>query len=189
MRFERISTCPGAALPVRATKGSAGYDFECAEDVIVPAHSIKLIPTGIKCYIDEGYYLQLALRSSTPKKKGLMLANGIGIIDSDYYNNPDNEGHIMFQVYNFTDSDVLISCGERIGQGVFIKYGKPDHDVATAMREGGFGSTTDLSVEQQDQVVKGFAEGLDRAFGFKRNDGPFSSMLGKNIPGGDCLND
>ena len=190
MRFEQISTCPGAALPVRATKGSAGYDFECAEDVTVPAHSIKLIPTGIKCQIDEGYYLQLALRSSTPKKKGLMLANGIGIIDSDYYNNPDNEGHIMFQVYNFTDSDVLIPCGERIGQGVFIQYGKTDHDVATGLREGGFGSTSGLSNAQHEQMNQGFAIGLDRAFGFKDGKGPFASMFDSSFPpGGDCLND
>ena len=141
MRFERISSYPNAALPQRATKGAAGYDFECVEDIQVQPHSISLIPTGIKCQIDDGYYLQLALRSSAPKKKGLMLANSIGIIDSDYYNNPDNEGHIMFQVYNFTDKPVLIKAGERIGQGVFIKYAITDDDFADNIRQGGFGST------------------------------------------------
>ena len=141
MKFERLSTCPNAVLPYRSTAGSAGYDFECAEDVVVPPYSIKLIPTGIKAQIDQGYYLQLALRSSTPKKKGLMLANSIGIIDADYYNNPDNEGHIMFQVYNFTDKEVLIPIGERIGQGVFLKYYITDDDNASGERLGGFGST------------------------------------------------
>lgn len=78
MRFERISTYPNVNLPVRATTGAAGYDFECACKTEIPPHSIALIPTGIKAQINDGYYLQLALRSSTPKKKGLMLANSIG---------------------------------------------------------------------------------------------------------------
>ena len=141
MKFEPISLYPNATLPKRSTKGAAGYDFECVVDTICPAHKITLIPTGIKAQIDSGYYLQLAVRSSTPKKKGLILANGIGIIDEDYYNNPDNEGHIMFQVYNITDNDVVISAGERIGQGVFIKYCITDDDMAEGLRTGGFGST------------------------------------------------
>ena len=141
MKFEAITAYPNATLPKRSTRGSAGYDFECVVDTICPAHKITLIPTGIKAQIDSGYYLQLAVRSSTPKKKGLILANGIGIIDEDYYNNPDNEGHIMFQVYNITDDDVVISAGERIGQGVFIKYVITDNDMAEGLRTGGFGST------------------------------------------------
>ena len=145
MKFEQISKYPAATLPRRATSGSAGYDFECVEDTIIPPHSIRLIPTGIKCEIDYGFYLQLALRSSTPMKKGLMLANGIGIIDADYYNNESNEGHIMFQVYNFTDKDVVIEAGERIGQGVFLPFAITDEDAeigtTNAIRTGGFGST------------------------------------------------
>ena len=154
MKFERISTYPNVNLPVRATTGAAGYDFECAENTTIHPHAIVLIPTGIKCQIDDGYYLQLALRSSTPKKKGLMLANGIGIIDSDYYNNPDNEGHIMFQVYNFTDTTVDILKGERIGQGMFMKYFKTDDDVASGIRTGGFGSTSDdnLTKAQENNI-------------------------------------
>lgn len=142
MRFERLSICPDAVLPTRSTAGSAGYDFECYADTLIPPYQIWLIPTGIKCQIDDGYYLQLALRSSTPRKKHLMLANGIGIIDSDYYNNPENEGHIMFQVINFTDKEVMINKGERIGQGIFIKYETTDDDAATGERIGGFGSTS-----------------------------------------------
>ena len=141
MKFERVSKYPEATIPYRSTAGSAGYDFECAEYTIIPPRKIVLIPTGIKAQIDDGYYLQLALRSSTPKKKGLMLANSIGIIDQDYYNNPDNEGHIMFQVYNFTDYSVMIDVGERIGQGVFLKYYTTDNDTASGERKGGFGST------------------------------------------------
>lgn len=141
MKFETITAYPNANLPKRATKGAAGYDFECAIDTICPAHMITLIPTGIKAQIDNGYYLQLAVRSSTPKKKGLILANGVGIVDEDYYNNPDNEGHIMFQVYNITDHDVTIPAGERIGQGVFIRYAITDGDMVDNIRTGGFGST------------------------------------------------
>ena len=80
-------------------------------------------------------------RLAEPKKKGLILANSIGIIDEDYYNNPDNEGHIMFQVYNYTDTDVTIMRDERIGQGVFLKYAVTDDDIAEGDRLGGFGST------------------------------------------------
>lgn len=79
MKFERISTAPDAILPMRATSGAAGYDFCTYRQTTIPPHTVALISTGIKCQIDDGYYLQLALRSSTPKKKGLMLANSIGI--------------------------------------------------------------------------------------------------------------
>ncbi len=151
MHFEKITSFPNVNLPKRATAEAAGYDFECAENTTIHPHAIVLIPTGIKCQIDDGYYLQLALRSSTPKKKGLMLANGIGIIDSDYYNNPDNEGHIMFQVYNFTDTTVNIPKGERIGQGVFMKYFKTDDDVADGIRIGGFGSTSEENITKKQQ--------------------------------------
>ena len=141
VRFEKVAGYEDVNLPKRATKGAAGYDFECARNLICKAHQITLIPTGIKAQIDNGYYLQLAVRSSTPKKKGLILANGIGIVDEDYYNNPDNEGHIMFQVYNYTDTDVTIMRDERIGQGVFLKYAVTDDDIAEGDRLGGFGST------------------------------------------------
>ena len=141
MKFERISKYPNAVIPYRATEHSAGYDFVAAEGVYVRPHSISLISTGIKCQLEPEYYLQLALRSSTPKKKGLMLANGIGIIDADYYNNSDNEGHIMFQVYNFTDDTVEIEAGERIGQGTILRYYITENDNATGTRCGGFGST------------------------------------------------
>lgn len=141
MKFERIFSYPDVNLPKRATKGAAGYDFECATEIICPAHSITLIPTGIKAQIDDGYYLQLAVRSSTPKKKGLILANGIGIIDEDYYNNPDNEGHIFIKIQNEGNEPLNIDKGDRFAQGIFTKYLVTDDDASTGDRTGGFGST------------------------------------------------
>ena len=144
-------------LPVRKTNAAAGYDFEAAESLIVPsiwkvlaekvfigeATGLKatLIPTGIKSYMLDDEYLQLSIRSGTALKTGLILANGVGIVDSDYYNNPDNEGHIMFPVHNLGFKDKLIKKGERIGQGLFLKYLKIDDDISDGTRTGGFGST------------------------------------------------
>jgi len=132
-------------LPVRKTKNSAGYDFEAAEDIVVPKFEpgIKptLIPTGIKAYMEEDEVLYLFNRSSNPKKKGLILANSVGVVDADYYGNPDNDGNIMFAFYNIKDEDVEIKKGEAIGQGVFQKYLTVDNDEASGERTGGFGST------------------------------------------------
>lgn len=133
-------------LPVRKTKYSAGYDFEAAETVIIPSFTpgVKpvLVKTGIKSYFGEDEVLILANRSSNPMKKGLVLANSIGVIDADYYGNEDNDGHIMFAFYNFSDSDVQISKGDTIGQGIFYNFLKADIDSASGTRVGGFGSTT-----------------------------------------------
>lgn len=153
-------------LPKRATKTSAGYDFEAAEDVILPSiwktgvltvlneclfnktqeegiGKIKptLVPTGIKAYMGDDEYLQLCNRSSNAFKRGIFLANGVGIVDSDYYNNEDNEGHIQFLFINFGLKDQLIKKGERIGQGIFLPFLKADQDGATKERSGGFGSS------------------------------------------------
>ena len=133
-------------LPVRKTKFSAGYDIECAEDTLIPAKNNVpvFIPTGIKAYMDDDEVLFLYNRSSNPKKKGLVLANSVGVIDKDYYNNEDNEGHIMFAFYNIKDEDIIIKKGEAIGQGVFSKYLISDDDKASGNRIGGFGSTDRL---------------------------------------------
>ena len=132
-------------LPVRKTKNSAGYDIEAAEDTLVPKFTpgVKptLIPTGVKAYMQEDEVLYLYNRSSNPKKKGLVLANSVGVIDADYYGNPDNDGNIMFAFFNFKDEDILIKKGEAIGQGVFQKYLIVDDDKAEGERTGGFGST------------------------------------------------
>lgn len=100
-----------------------------------------LVPTGIKCELPDGYFLQLSVRSSLPLKHWLVLANGVGIIDADYYNNPDNEGHIYFQLINFSPFPIVIKKGECFGQGVIMKYCITDDDNASGERSGGFGST------------------------------------------------
>ena len=136
----------GINLPVRKTKFSAGYDIEAAEDTLIPAFTAgnkpTLVKTGIKAYMPDDEYLMIANRSSNPGKKGLVLANGIGIIDKDYYGNPDNDGHIMFAFYNIKNEDIIIKKGEAIGQAVFQKFYTVDEDNTTAERTGGFGSTS-----------------------------------------------
>ena len=135
----------GINLPVRSTKNSAGYDIEAAEDVTIPAFKLGqkpvLVKTGLKAYMQSDEVLILANRSSNPGKKGLILANSIGVVDSDYYGNADNDGHIMFAFFNFKDEDIEIKKGERIGQGMFQKYLLTDNDIAGGERIGGFGST------------------------------------------------
>ena len=133
-------------LPVRKTKYSAGYDIEAAEDTVIPSFKKgmkpTLVKTGIKAYMGEDEVLILANRSSNPGKKGLILANSIGVIDSDYYGNPDNDGHIMFAFYNIKDEDIEIKKGDAIGQGIFQKFLITDNDVSQVQRTGGFGSTS-----------------------------------------------
>ena len=135
----------GINLPVRKTKFSAGYDVEAAEDTIIPSfkrgNKPILIKTGIKAYMADDEVLILANRSSNPGKKGLILANSIGVIDKDYYGNPDNDGHIMFAFYNIKDEDLEIKKGDCIGQAIFQKYLIADDDSAEGERIGGFGST------------------------------------------------
>ena len=132
-------------LPIRKTKYSAGYDIEAAEDVIIPRFkkgtNPTLVKTGLKAYMQDDEMLLLYNRSSNPKKKGLILANSVGVVDKDYYGNVDNDGHIMFAFYNIKDEDVEIKKGDAIGQAIFQKYLITDDDSAEGEREGGFGST------------------------------------------------
>ena len=100
-----------------------------------------LVPTGVKAYMGEEEVLILANRSSNPLKQNLVLSNGIGVIDSDYYGNEDNDGHIMGQFINFGAKPVLIKKGERIFQGMFQPFLLADNDVAGGKRVGGHGST------------------------------------------------
>ena len=134
----------GINLPVRKTAHSAGYDVEAAEDIVIPMYKpgIKptLIPTGLKAYcMDDECYLLLN-RSSGPKK-GFLMANSVGLIDADYYGNPDNDGHFYFAYFNCSDHDIEVKKGDVIGQVVFTKYLVVDNDNATGSRDGGFGST------------------------------------------------
>ena len=184
VKFEIISkyeNC-GLNLPVRKTACSAGYDFQVAEDIIIPPYAnlmeelistraifdnttwadaletpidLKdmanlskatdakptLVPTGIKCKMENNQYLALSVRSSCPLKYWLVLANSTGIIDADYYNNPDNEGHIFFQIINFSPFPIMLKKGDTIGQGIIMNYNITDDDAASGERTGGLGST------------------------------------------------
>lgn len=162
----------GINLPQRQTAQAAGYDFEAAEDFTLPSiwkgnflktlwklHEQKtvstaefqaadvclkpyLVPTGIKAYMQSGEFLLLANRSSGPLKRRLILPNGVGIVDADYYNNEGNEGEIFFQLINYGLRDYHIKKGERIGQGIFMPYLLADGEtIPRTQRTGGFGST------------------------------------------------
>lgn len=128
-------------LPQRATTHAAGYDLESIEEIVIQPGEIKLVPTGLKAYMQPGEVLYLYDRSSNPKKKGLVLINSVGVIDGDYYNNPDNEGHIFAQMKNITDAPVTIAKNERIVQAVFAPILLADNDKTAGTRTGGFGST------------------------------------------------
>ena len=197
IKFEKVARLKDVDfnLPIRKTINSAGYDFEVAEDIIIPPYneilryfsaqiiktavennddniirdeegkpvSIKvqpiglkelatltknyevkptLVSTGVKCYLDPGTYLELSVRSSTPLKYWLILANGVGVIDADYADNPDNEGEIFFQLINLGPLPIILHKGDIIGQGIIKKYEIASEDDASGERTGGFGSTT-----------------------------------------------
>lgn len=159
-------------LPKRATKYSAGYDIEAAEDVVVPSifrlmkcfdktcniNEIKqivkgmdlrtMVPTGLKVKMDLDMFLELHVRSSIGCNCLLQLANQTGIIDADYYNNSDNEGHIFIALINLSPCDIQIKKGDKIAQGIFRKYLTTEEEIGTLsslfadiIRTGGFGST------------------------------------------------
>ncbi len=129
-------------LPKRKTQKSAGYDLEAAENKIVEAGKTAIIATGLKAYMKDDEYLGIHIRSSLAFKKHLNLINSQGVIDADYYDNPDNEGHIMIGLINFGDEDVEIKRGMRIAQGIFYRFLTTDDDMSeNQIRQGGFGST------------------------------------------------
>lgn len=142
VKFEKVSRIEDdIRLPERATKNSAGYDFFAPEDITLPTKTLTRVMTGVKCELRPHMVLILANRSSNPSKKSLFLANGVGIVDADYYNNPDNEGEIGFEFYNNSEEDVVISKNEKIGQGIITTYVRVEGDKAIGSRAGGFGST------------------------------------------------
>lgn len=136
----------GDLLPIKTTKLAAGFDFKAAEDITVPAFKpgVKpvLVPTGIKCKLAPDQVLLCFNRSSNPLKRGLALANGVGVIDADYFDNPDNEGHIAGIFWNYGDKPYEIKRGDRIMQGVVVNYQNlANATIAGLNRTGGFGST------------------------------------------------
>ena len=131
-------------LPERKTKAAAGYDFYYLDDEpsIIKPNEISYVKTGIKASFPEDVVLKLYNRSSNPKKKGLILINGVGIVDSDYYNNEDNEGEIAFAFYNIKDVPITIMKGDTLGQGIFEHYDIVTNETEIKNeRTGGFGST------------------------------------------------
>src|SRR3990167_5115073 len=130
-------------LPTYQTSGSAGFDIYSREDMVIPPREIALIPGNIIVETPQGYMLLVALRSSTPRKKGLIKPHGIGVIDNDYCGEGDE---VKVQVYNNTSNVAKVEKGERIAQGIFVKIDKFDWEETDTMGKtrGGFGSTGNM---------------------------------------------
>jgi dUTP pyrophosphatase len=140
VRIQRLdSTLP---LPKYETGGAAGFDFTAREDVVVPPGAVALVPTGLVIEVPSGHCLGIFARSSTPLKRGLMVANGVGVIDEDYCGPTDE---IKIQVLNFTQAPVTVSRGDRIAQGLFLPVTRVAWTEADAAprstSRGGFGAT------------------------------------------------
>ena len=127
-------------LPTRATEHSAGYDFYSPVDIVIQPNEMAMIWTDVKAHMYFDNALFIIPRSSMGKYR-MMLANTIGLIDSDYYGNVNNDGNIGFNLVNMGDKPYEIKIGDRIGQGIFVKYGTVKNDNTSTTRQGGFGST------------------------------------------------
>ena len=128
-------------LPKRATVHSAGYDFYAVDGFTIKPGEIYKVQTGCKACIPYDEVLMLYVRSSIGIKHNVRMCNQVGIVDADYYNNPDNEGHICIVLKNEGDKDFVLEKGERFAQGIFMKYLLTDNDDTTTTRTGGIGST------------------------------------------------
>jgi len=139
VKIKRIdNTLP---LPEYQTAGAVAFDLYSREDMVIAPKTIALIPTNLIIETPKGYMLTVVTRSSTPKKKGLLVPHGIGIIDQDYHGAKDE---IMLQVYNFTDQEATVSRGERVGQAAFVRVDRGEWEEVGEVKEtsrGGFGST------------------------------------------------
>jgi dUTP pyrophosphatase len=135
------STYDSIILPKRSTAGSAGYDFYFPYGLTIPSHSTIIIPTGIKVKLDKDKVLMIAPRSSFGLKYRMKLTNTQAYIDSDYYNNESNEGHILIGITSENDKDIEFKAGEKFAQGIIIQYFTTEDDNTTAVRTGGIGST------------------------------------------------
>ncbi|HJU43780.1 MAG TPA: dUTP diphosphatase [Vicinamibacterales bacterium] len=141
MRLKIKRLDPAVGLPEAATTRAAGFDLAAAVDMEIPPHSIRLVGTGLVIRVPDGYFLGIFARSSTPMRRGLMVANGVGIIDADYCG-PDDE--VKIQLLNFTDAPVQVSRGDRLAQGIILPAPRVEWEEVTELSEptrGGFGST------------------------------------------------
>jgi dUTP pyrophosphatase len=139
LKIKRLDA--GVGLPEAATGRAAGFDLASAVDIEIPPRSIRLVGTGLVIAVPEGYFLGIFARSSTPLKRGLMVANGVGVIDADYCGPADE---IKIQLLNFTDSTVQVKRGDRLAQGVVLPCPRVEWeevDAIVAPSRGGFGST------------------------------------------------
>lgn len=129
-------------MPVRATVSSCGYDFYSPIDIVIKPMQSELIWTNVKAFFNEGEMLMLFVTSKMGAKH-IMIANGTGIIEKDYFENPSNDGNLGFRLINLGKEDYVIKRGDKIGQGVFTYFLKADNEEkVTTIRSGGFGSTS-----------------------------------------------
>jgi len=140
VRIRRLHAA--VALPRYQTAGAAGFDLEASEDVTVAPDTVALVPTGLVIRVPDGYFLGIFARSSTPLKRGLIISNGVGVIDSDYCGASDE---IKIQVLNVTRAPVTVNAGDRIAQGLFIPVARAEwqetHEDLRSGSRGGFGAT------------------------------------------------
>lgn len=132
---------PHVALPRYETPGAAAFDLAAAADVEVPARGIALVPTGLVVAVPAGHFLAILARSSTPLKRGLMVANGVGVVDSDYCGPADE---VKIQVFNITDAPVRVAAGDRLAQGMVLaapRVSLVEGAAPDGPSRGGFGST------------------------------------------------
>lgn len=142
VKFEVVKGCPfEVKLPKRSTEKSAGYDFFSPYPFAIGIGQTVVVKTWVKARMPADVCLLLMERSSWGIKKGISIPNSVGLIDADYYGNADNDGNIMFAFTNHGDKPLEVKAGERIGQGVFLRYLTVDDDDASGERSGGFGST------------------------------------------------
>jgi dUTP pyrophosphatase len=140
MRLRITRLRPSVPMPAYATSGAAGFDLAAADSVEIPPRGIRLVGTGLVVAVPEGYFLGVFARSSTSLKRGLVVANGVGVLDSDYCG-PDDE--LKLQLLNVTDAPITVAAGDRLAQGIVLQAPRIEfvEGDATAPSRGGFGST------------------------------------------------
>lgn len=139
VKIQRVDNA--VPLPQYETPGSVGFDFIVREETVIAPHAVGLIPGNVIVEVPASYMLMVTLRSSTPRKKGLIMPHGVGIIDHDYCG-PEDE--IKIQVYNPTEASVTVHRGDKIAQGIFVRIDKVEFEEVSQIKEksrGGFGST------------------------------------------------
>jgi dUTP pyrophosphatase len=140
VRIRRLR--PTVPLPAYQTDGAAGFDLAASEDLVVAPGAVALVPTGLVIQVPDGYFLGIFARSSTPLRRGLIVSNGVGVVDSDYCGANDE---IKIQVLNVTDQPVTVKAGDRIAQGLFLPFARATwvetSDELRIGSRGGFGGT------------------------------------------------